>query len=276
MLYVVGQVGTEEAAKSYPLPREIDDKTWQWPHGLTAPMHNVRKRRFRKRVSHRTIEAAEEEVERLIAMDEKGTSTYEILDLDAMRNQEAESDEYEYEYEDETGQLEVDENGMAYEFAAQEEDEDPEAMAARMALELGGEDESELPTEIVEEQSTILPPAQSQGTSPAAEATSPAVEADEGLFGSADDDEEEAGGSDDDEDEEEDEENENNREQAQYLTEQREEIEHLEREIQSAKEQLATQVNSMLRSRIAKRIESLQNDLNVKKQGLGIGEEDDA
>jgi transcription initiation factor TFIID subunit 7 len=41
-----------------------------WPHGITPPLHHVRKRRFRKRVNRRTIESVEQEVERLLEEDE--------------------------------------------------------------------------------------------------------------------------------------------------------------------------------------------------------------
>ncbi|KAG6876934.1 hypothetical protein C0993_011938 [Termitomyces sp. T159_Od127] len=44
-----------------------------WPHGLTPPLHHVRKRRFRKRVNRRTIESVEQEVERLLAEDSLAT-----------------------------------------------------------------------------------------------------------------------------------------------------------------------------------------------------------
>ncbi|KAJ7940431.1 TAFII55 protein conserved region-domain-containing protein [Mycena leptocephala] len=40
-----------------------------WPHGITPPLHHVRKRRFRKRVNRRTIESVEQAVERLLDED---------------------------------------------------------------------------------------------------------------------------------------------------------------------------------------------------------------
>jgi transcription initiation factor TFIID subunit 7 len=45
----------------------IDD--FIWPHGITPPLHHVRKRRFRRRVNRRTIESVEQEVERLLEQD---------------------------------------------------------------------------------------------------------------------------------------------------------------------------------------------------------------
>jgi transcription initiation factor TFIID subunit 7 len=40
-----------------------------WPHGISEPMHNVRTNRFRKRMSKKTIEDVEAEVERLLLAD---------------------------------------------------------------------------------------------------------------------------------------------------------------------------------------------------------------
>ncbi|KAF7965266.1 hypothetical protein HWV62_27805 [Athelia sp. TMB] len=52
-----------------------------WPHGITPPLHHVRKRRFRKRVNKRTIESVEEEVERLLGEDALASEVkYDILE----------------------------------------------------------------------------------------------------------------------------------------------------------------------------------------------------
>jgi TATA-binding protein-associated factor Taf7 len=40
-----------------------------YPHGISAPLRHVRKRRFRKRISKRAIEDVEREVERLLQLD---------------------------------------------------------------------------------------------------------------------------------------------------------------------------------------------------------------
>lgn len=42
---------------------------YQWPHGLSAPLKNVRKRRFRKRVS-KVVQDIGEEVDRLLLEDD--------------------------------------------------------------------------------------------------------------------------------------------------------------------------------------------------------------
>ncbi|KAH8119428.1 TAFII55 protein conserved region-domain-containing protein [Phellopilus nigrolimitatus] len=52
-----------------------------WPHGITPPLHHVRKRRFRKRVNKRTIETVEQEVERLLEEDAKASQVkYDVLE----------------------------------------------------------------------------------------------------------------------------------------------------------------------------------------------------
>jgi transcription initiation factor TFIID subunit 7 len=70
MLLVENRIPNEDAlghSKSF----NIDD--FIWPHGLTPPLRHVRKRRFRKRASRRTIESVEEEVERLLEQDALST-----------------------------------------------------------------------------------------------------------------------------------------------------------------------------------------------------------
>ena len=66
MLLVEQRISSEEVVsnqKSF----NIDD--FIWPHGITPPLHHVRKRRFRRRVNRRTIESVEQEVERLLEQD---------------------------------------------------------------------------------------------------------------------------------------------------------------------------------------------------------------
>ncbi|KAJ3273094.1 hypothetical protein HK104_004336 [Borealophlyctis nickersoniae] len=64
-----GAEGTE--SKPPPPPPPLNHDEFIWPDGLTAPMRNVRKRRFRKRISKRTIEDVEREVQRLLEADRK-------------------------------------------------------------------------------------------------------------------------------------------------------------------------------------------------------------
>ncbi|KAI0306322.1 TAFII55 protein conserved region-domain-containing protein [Multifurca ochricompacta] len=78
MLLVEQRIPNEEVVnnqKSF----NIDD--FIWPHGLTPPLHHVRKRRFRRRVNRRTIESVEQEVERLLEEDAMAEDVkYDILE----------------------------------------------------------------------------------------------------------------------------------------------------------------------------------------------------
>jgi len=66
MLVVGDRIQNEEAVTAN---RNVNVDEFIWPHGITPPLHHVRKRRFRKRVNKRAIESVEEEVERLITAD---------------------------------------------------------------------------------------------------------------------------------------------------------------------------------------------------------------
>ncbi|KAF4603806.1 hypothetical protein EYR40_000977 [Pleurotus pulmonarius] len=79
MLVVENTVENETSTTSQSKNFNIDD--FIWPHGITPPLHHVRKRRFRKRVNKRTIETVEQEVERLLDEDAAAAEVqYEILE----------------------------------------------------------------------------------------------------------------------------------------------------------------------------------------------------
>ncbi|KAJ3101683.1 hypothetical protein HDU97_001224 [Phlyctochytrium planicorne] len=70
------------------IARSTED--YQWKHGVTAPLYNVRKRRFRKRISKRAIEDVEREVERLLQADAEAEDVrYEEVLLDQRDDMEA-------------------------------------------------------------------------------------------------------------------------------------------------------------------------------------------
>lgn len=87
MLLVLGRVDKEEDANHYPLPtRDLDEKTWHYAHGLTPPMHWVRRRRFRKRASKPAIEEVEDKVEEHLRKDEEcEESHYQMIDEEQLR-----------------------------------------------------------------------------------------------------------------------------------------------------------------------------------------------
>ncbi|KTW29307.1 hypothetical protein T552_01262 [Pneumocystis carinii B80] len=76
MLLVENRIENEEIITSMP----IKHSEYIYPHGLTPPLKWVRKRRFRKRLSHKTIEMIEAEVTRLLSLDAMAElSSYEII-----------------------------------------------------------------------------------------------------------------------------------------------------------------------------------------------------
>ena len=248
MLLVVGQVPDEEAAKVVPLPREVDQKTYQYPHGLTPPMRYVRKRRFRKRVSYRTIEAVEEEVERLLKMDksvraEGGSIEYEMLDLDQHRNPSSQP-----ESEGELYGTSADAEGIY--------DDDEAAMAQLMEQELGQdlEDEQAFSTSAPTPEAGLLTTITNETNSVIAASLSVG---------------DESGEEEEDSDVQADEADEDDLARRQELTQQLEEIADLENEIQVAKAQLEKQPNMLLRQRLGAKVMSLQSDLDLKKARLG-------
>lgn len=65
-------------------PNKVDKK-YLWPHGITPPCKNVRKRRFRKTLKKKFVEAPEieKEVKRLLRIDNDAVSVkYEIINED--------------------------------------------------------------------------------------------------------------------------------------------------------------------------------------------------
>ncbi|KAA8911087.1 TAFII55 protein conserved region-domain-containing protein [Sphaerosporella brunnea] len=202
----------------------------QFPHGLTPPMQWARKRRFRKRISNRTIEAVEAEVDRLLREDEMAESfSYCLVDADQEEDRSDADATYEHDllgdvYDDEQdadGEVEQD-----YEYA-------PDASQAV------GVDEATLQNEL-----------------------------DTALF--EDNNAEAAESSDEDEDEdvaalpEEPEMDEAAKEQLLQKEKLREEIQDLEDMIASKVAEMAKIENNILKQRIAKMVSGFQDQKAMK------------
>ena len=264
MLLVLGPVPNEDAAKAVPLPKEIDQTSWQYAHGLTPPMHWVRKRRFRKRVSYRTIEAVEDEVERLLEKDRLasangGRSEYNWLDLNATRDSsESEQSEAEGEAYFEGDQDQPEANDY---FGVEEQD--IAELEAEMEDALGDDDDQ---------------PADPDQPIPSTDlAATPSSAEPNGQVATQEVSEMDDTGDDDDESDANDGANEMDEEalaQQQEAAQRREEIADLEREVQNAVAQMNAQTNPLLRQRLQTKIDTLQNDLDLKR-GMA-GEESDA
>jgi transcription initiation factor TFIID subunit 7 len=249
MLVVTKKVKDADEARKAPLPEGIDEKTWQYPHGLTPPMHWVRKRRFRKRVSKRTIEAVEEEVERLLALDGEatlggGTTTAELFDPNARDDDGRQSMEIDAEGEVEDS-IEVDEEV--------EEDEFARLMEAELE---GGDDQAILPgTDVVASPDTLHPTTETPEvpTTPSSAADTP---------------DDEFGDSEDDMDEDE-------RAAQQEMAQMREEADAIKKEIDAADKQIAAQNNRILKQKLQEKRAKLMRDWEIKKANLGESVDDE-
>lgn len=268
MLLVLGPVNDEEQALTHPLPREVNEKTWQYAHGLTPPMRWARKQRFRKRVSNRTIEAVEEQVERLCQLDEEceGESKYEILDLDRMTRElsarESEDQMEDYE-QDADGDLDDDMHNF---FSGPAEHPDQENLVDDGL-------EADLERAFADEENpsaTPSPPAPTPlNTSTPTAPPTPSVD-DTSSVASDDDDDD-----DDDDPGAASEVDEDDLEQQQDLQRQKEEMEDLEAAIQGQEAELVKLQNPILRQKLGRKIQSLRGDLELKRGAVGEGEEEE-
>lgn len=284
MLLVLGRVQSEEEAKKFPFPREVDASKHQYAHGLTPPMHWVRKRRFRPRKSYHQIEKTEAEFNALLADDDKAIEqggrtewTWVKSDAsDAETSEEgsededediAETTEQQYVIEGETpGGEEVEVDGVddnelleaALAGLVEEEDGEGNDVAG-----LFGGDMVETPVTAHDVAihalgEDALPIAESAASTPNA-VTSP------------DDDD------DDDDDDAESPGDEVNAEVAAAQADREEkmgEIRMIEQEIARAWEQYHSVPNMLFKKRQKTKIEQYENEIAIKKAALGIGEDD--
>lgn len=293
MLLVLGPVKDPEEAKKYPLPREIDPHKHQYPHGLTPPMHYVRKRRFRPRQSYHEIEQREAQVNALIEADERarqsgGSTEYTIIDESKMESEEESSSEEEGDYdEDVAPTTEYVLQGEAMEGVDQRElevemepNDDLEAMLMA-GFEGDGDgdgDEDDLfgsGERIVEVETPTSRDVAMHALGGEAVASTPgtpvASTPNEPTSPDDDDDDDDEDGASGDEDEvdaaavaEQE-----GREQAMA------EIKEIEQELARIMEQHRTTANVLFKKRLGGKIQQLESDLALKKGAIGLGEDGD-
>ena len=312
MLLVLGPTNDDATAKAHLLPKEIDSQTWAYAHGLTPPMHYVRKRRFRKRASYKTVEHIDEEVERLLALDKEAESaTYRIVDDNEDAAAAPDDEYYDDDEDDEPGDyLSTTENGYGQSYidgADADADADEEMDFGDLEADiLAG---LEMDTEITETPTTasaiaplqpLLPNADAAATLgaadtamagaipstttaaasalaiPATAAPGSTTQAADGHEESDDDEEEEDSSSDEDSDEDEPAAvDEDLVERERELEGQKQDLEELERRIAQAKADISAQKNPLLRQRKVKTLRDLEEELGVKRRAMGLGDEDD-
>ncbi|KAM0697537.1 hypothetical protein Q7P36_002391 [Cladosporium allicinum] len=277
MLLVLGRCSSDEEAKNMPLPRgAVNPSTMQYAHGLTPPMHWVRKRRFRKRLSYRDTANIEEEVQKLLEEDERveregGETNFEILDRNSLER----SVEPEYYDEDADGEaMSTIEDGYDNE---QEEEMDADELQGLLDLD----------DEVAEPQVTATTEPITASPATLADTTTSFNQVQSGLESAAEtpaaaetsapssDEDESDEDEDDDEDDEDDVVDEDAAMKAAERAQQMEEINDLEREVEIQKQKLNGQKNQLLREKTMKQLRSLEEDLRIKKGGLGMGMEED-
>ncbi|PYH47982.1 transcription initiation factor TFIID subunit 7 family protein [Aspergillus saccharolyticus JOP 1030-1] len=275
MLLVLGPVANEQEAMDYPVPDEValtDDLNLQYPHGLAPPLRWVRRRRFRERVSTRTIEQVEKAVDDMIKQDEASVAPprYELVDAASLNRNEGvvQSGEYgdygdEYYDEEQDAEGEVDEGMNAGAFF---EEDFEDALAAEMEAALAAGDEGDAAAADAASGPQSDTGVYQAGTPMATKPSTPAADTSgDESDGSDGDDNDEPG--DDEMDEEQ-------LEQQRQLQQQREEIVELEALIRAETVKWENMPNAILKNKLAKRINDLKRDLALKK--VSIGEGDDA
>ncbi len=282
MLLVLGQVPTEEAAQMMPLPPAIDPKTHQYSHGLTPPLHHARRRRFRKRVHAKTIEAVEDEVERLLGEDaicNPGTSKYEMIQLGQLtrENSVGQQDGYDMQESAANGydmdaEGEVD-NGAYYDYDDGEAGLEADLEQAMMAA----NDDEIASTPAAETAETPSASAVEAAPVGAGEATSPEAPTPSGAATgeeSSDEDEEEAAAAAAADEAGEQVVDEDTLERQRELQRQKEEIADLEQAIKNETAKLDKVFNVHLKRKLTVKICSLQAELDLKRGTTGEEEEE--
>ncbi|MCJ1280446.1 hypothetical protein MMC21_008274 [Puttea exsequens] len=299
MLIVMGRVEKEEDAMTHPLPGlqkgELDEKTWQWAHGLTPPLRWVRKRRFRRRVSVNTVMEVEAEVEEQLRKDveAEGRSIVELIDERNLRrnsersvilsseDQDAEGDD------DDLAQTQLNETIEDEGEGGADDEEDADASLAA-ELEAGMMDDfddftsptqplsapllsSPAPTSLPVSTPHSPPSTAALPLTPSAAAT-PTV----GTSSAAEGEEAESSEEEDDDDNEDDDadevDDEDDLERQQEVQRQKEEIADLETAIKGEQAKAQQMTNALLKRRVLEKIKSLQGDLELKRTVSGIGE----
>ena len=250
---------------SIPTPQSL----LTYPHGLTPPMHWARKRRFRKRISNRTIEAVEREVERLLeAALDAISANYELIDQQELTRQNSvaaggEDEEWADEYGDEDAEGEDEEmyEGDGYDEAVEGEEEEMDEDAFLTQLEstmMNVDDGGDAPGDLA---------ANANGAAHEASATSlttpNATPAAGGKSGESSDEDD-----DDDEEYDDGDMDEDAQEAAQNEQQLREEIADLEETIKSKSRELEVAANTLIKGRIRTQLGSLRAELELKKGQL--------
>lgn len=274
MLLVLGRCQNEEEARTLQLPKEVNKDTLQYAHGLTPPMHWVRKRRFRKRLNYTQVQNVEDEVLKLMEADRAweqsgGTVT---SDQTVQAQQSIETQDYE---DDEDGEGDT---GM---FGSEEEYEEDDLPAEDLEKQMQAMfDQDEEPTSdlIAESPAPLVDQAASMSAVENAmedyEATPVGTPADAGTTTQDDEDDESEEDESDEDADSPDVIDEDAAARAFERNQQLEEVADLEREVERARNKVKAITNQLLRTREMQKLAALEEDLRVKRGVFGLDAED--
>ncbi|KIJ54805.1 hypothetical protein M422DRAFT_153140 [Sphaerobolus stellatus SS14] len=237
MLVVEDKIQNEDEV----LKRSFNLDDFIYPHGITPPLHWVRKRRFRKRVNRRTIETVEQEVERLLAEDSQ-SQRVEYVVLDNVNPDLSDSEFIEPE-------------GTGMEEEEEMRDEMEPATPAQVAGEEGEEGEDEGDEEDEDEE---------EGDIDEELAAELAREMGEDM---EEQEEEEEEGSESESDEDDDEEEDEEAAEARKLL--LEEIRDLEAAISRKESEISASVNPIIKKRFEDQLRKMKTDLEQKQAQRG-------
>ncbi|KAF7845703.1 hypothetical protein BT93_L1100 [Corymbia citriodora subsp. variegata] len=260
LMLVLGRCTSEEQAREYPLPTDVNPKNYQYAHGLTPPMHFVRKRRFEKTSRARLddIERIERKLNHILAQDRMAKEVkWRVLDHDPREDRETTPESQ--DDSDAEGEMDVDEQS----YFPENQYTNEEATAIEALLEM----DDDVPSTAVPSTapasalpSDSMEPSESSAPTPAA-AESSAAEAEDA---DADDDDNDASSGDDDGVE-----GGHSEERLQKL----ERIKDLETKIKQKREQLKTFTNKIMKTKTARAIQDLENDRAMLMRSIGMGNE---
>lgn len=283
MMIVLGPIKLDEEAKTYPLPPDVNPKTYQYAHGLTAPMRWVRKRRFdrTKRTRVEEIEMVDQRVGALLAGDAGFQHVdFETLDYDPRigddqysesesgddEDEDAEGEEEDYfgpneptrieEHVDEPDEAELNEFDQLF----ADEDMDETVGASDLGRPTNGTvDSSGFATSNADSPDVTGSLAPTSAATPAGDVSTPAA-ATPGTDGDNESDE------DDDRDD-----REAQNEQDEQKSQLQDRISEIEGKIREQMGHLTTTTNQILKRRLAQKIKDLQTDVDMLKRELGNG-----
>ncbi|KAI8807595.1 TAFII55 protein conserved region-domain-containing protein [Cladochytrium replicatum] len=241
-----GESGRPKSGQQRKQKSNGDREEYTWPDGITPPLKNCRKRRFRKRISKNAIEVVESEVERLLKADleaedvmwEEVDNRADEPDMNADQPQLADMD-VDMGLTEESNEM----LPTPGEEDTQMEQDDPSALADDVASAAGLADESE--------------------------------DSDDGLAAvieeALDEDDEDEDDDDDDDDDEDDAEEDDNEEKSQLRQECEilaEEVAELDTKLEEKTAEAARQQNPIMKRRFEDIVTRLSTEVEVKRQQL--------